>query len=302
MFPAISTEELLKKLEIPKDKRIKMVLDTDTFNEVDDQFAIAYALNSPDRLDVQAIYAAPFDNKRSNGPEDGMLKSYDEILRLLDKMDIFDKGLVFKGSREFLTKSEEPMVSEAVNDLIDRAMKASPDDPLYVVSIAAITNVASAVLLKPEIIKNIVVVWLGGHPHYWHDTIEFNLYQDVKAAQVVFDCGVPLIQIPCMGVASHLLTTIPELKAYTKAESKIAKMLIETVSGYNDDHYAWAKEIWDISVIAYLINPDWVPAYVVHTPILSSNMTWSINNKRHFMKVAYRISRNDVFRDMFRKI
>ena len=56
-----------------------MVLDTDTYNEIDDQFALVYALLSPERLNVEAIYAAPFHNKRSQGPEDGMHRSYDEI-------------------------------------------------------------------------------------------------------------------------------------------------------------------------------------------------------------------------------
>lgn len=46
--------------------KINMVLDTDTYNEVDDQFALMYALRSPERLNVEAIYAAPFYNNRSN--------------------------------------------------------------------------------------------------------------------------------------------------------------------------------------------------------------------------------------------
>ncbi|GAB1453609.1 hypothetical protein MASR2M47_36650 [Draconibacterium sp.] len=52
-----------------------MVLDTDTYNEVDDQFALAYALLSPDKIDLQAIYAAPFHNDRSENAGDGMEKA-----------------------------------------------------------------------------------------------------------------------------------------------------------------------------------------------------------------------------------
>ena len=86
-------------------------------------------------------------------------------------------------------------------------MAAPEDDPLYVVAIGAITNVASAMLIEPEIIRRIVVVWLGGNPVHVPDTREFNLMQDPRASQLMFDSGVPLIQIPCLGVASHLLTT-----------------------------------------------------------------------------------------------
>jgi len=55
----IPEQELLRRLELPLDKKLDMVLDTDTYNEVDDQFALVYALRSVERLNVQAVYAAP---------------------------------------------------------------------------------------------------------------------------------------------------------------------------------------------------------------------------------------------------
>ena len=39
--------------------------------------------------------------------------------------------------------------------------------PLYVVAIGAVTNVISAILMAPEIMERIVVIWLGAHPPYW---------------------------------------------------------------------------------------------------------------------------------------
>ena len=64
IFPKLSTEFLIRRLEPPTGK-VRMVLDTDTYNEVDDQFALAYALRSEDRIDLEAVYAAPFFNDRS---------------------------------------------------------------------------------------------------------------------------------------------------------------------------------------------------------------------------------------------
>ena len=55
-----------------------------------------------------------------------------------------------------------------------------------------------------------MVVWLGGAPHDWPSAREFNLYQDVRASQVLFDSGVPLMQIPTTNVAEHLRTTEPK--------------------------------------------------------------------------------------------
>ena len=65
----------------------------------------------------------------------------------------------------------------------------------------------------PEIIENLVVVWLGGNTRDWVYPSEFNLSQDLAAGQVLFDCGVPLVQIPAFGVTNFLITTVPELEA-----------------------------------------------------------------------------------------
>lgn len=299
-FPKLSTEKLLARLEPPKGK-IRMVLDTDTYNEIDDQFALVYALRNPDRLQVEAVYAAPFSNERSSGPADGMAKSYDEILRLLDKMNMDSKGYVFKGSKEYLPAAFTPVESEAAEDLVRKAMSGS-DEPLYVTATGAITNVASAILMEPRIIERIVVVWLGGHPWYWPDTKEFNLAQDVHAARLVFDCGVPLVQIPCMGVASHLLTNVPELDLHYPKMDAVGKYLVDSFKGYSSDHFAWAKEIWDISAIAYLVNPDWAPSVLIHSPVLTDQVTWSFDPRRHFVKMVHWLNRNAIFKDLLLKL
>jgi hypothetical protein len=61
-FPKIPISTRLEKLQ-PPDGKIRMVIDTDTYNEIDDQFAVVHALLSPERLSVEGIYAAPFFNQ-----------------------------------------------------------------------------------------------------------------------------------------------------------------------------------------------------------------------------------------------
>ena len=70
--------KLIARLEKPKGK-VDVILDTDTYNEIDDQFALAYLIKSKEKLNLQAIYAAPFYNHHSSGPKDGMEKSYKEV-------------------------------------------------------------------------------------------------------------------------------------------------------------------------------------------------------------------------------
>lgn len=299
-FKKLTTQFVLDRLELPKGK-LNMVLDTDTFNEVDDQFALVYALRSPERLNLEAVYAAPFFNEKSEGPGDGMEKSYEEIQRVLDKMNIKPKeGFVLKGSTRYLESLDTPCDSEAVRDLIKRAMEAI--EPLYIVAIGTITNIASAILIEPQIIEKIVVVWLGGHSLYWHDTKEFNLEQDILAARVVFDCGVPMVQIPCMNVVSHLTTTVAELERYMDGKSPIGSYLTQIVKDCIEDHCAYSRIIWDISAIAYLINPEWVPTNIVHSPILTDQVTWSVDQRRHFIKSASHVDRDKIFKDLFMKV
>ena len=300
IYPSLDEALRLHQLTPPTGP-VPMVLDTDTYNEVDDQFAVAYALLSPEQVMVEALYAAPFSNGNSTGPEDGMEQSYEEILRILQRLDLSPEGLVFKGSRSYLPAPDQPVMSEAVEDLIARAL-APRQGPLYVLAIGAITNVASAILLQPEIIKHIVVVWLGGQPHSWPTANEFNLSQDVWAARVVFDCGVPLVHIPCKNVAEHLTTTPAELAAHLCGHGPLADYLYETVCAYSDDHFAWAKVIWDISTVAWLVNSHWVPTVLTPSPVLTDQVTWSQDRSRHLIREATHCDRNQIFADLFRKL
>ncbi len=305
-FPKLDPALQLARLQPPAGK-IRMVLDTDTYNEIDDQFAVVYSLLSPDKLGLEAIYAAPFHNDRSSGPGDGMEKSYEEILRLLARLDVRPEGLVFRGSTGFLPDRQHPDHSAAALDLIERAM-AGGNEPLYVLAIGAITNVASAILIEPKIVERIVVVWLGGQPLHWPSAREFNLQQDLVASQVMFDCGVPLMMIPCNGVASHLLTTWAEIERYVKGRGVIGDYLAQIFDEYQPsgvragEKIGWSKVIWDISGVAWLINGGWAPGDVVNSPILTDQYTWSFDKRRHWVRFANQVHRDPIFRDLFGKL
>jgi hypothetical protein len=286
----------------PRAGLLRAVLDTDTYNEIDDQFALVQAMLSPDRIALEAIYAAPFHNRRSTSPGDGMDKSYEEILRLLDRMGRSPTGFVFRGVRDYVGRAKEPRAAEAVDDLIARARASSPSDPLYVVAIAAISNVASALLKAPDIADRVIVVWLGGHALDWPNTREFNLGQDVGGAQVVFDSGAPLVLVPCMGVTSHLHSTVSEIERYVEPHGAIGRFLADRFKGYSDDHFGWSKEIWDMAPVAWLLNPDWAPTVIVPTPILTDQVTWSVDRTRSPMRYATIVKRDPILRDFFSKL
>jgi purine nucleosidase len=282
--------------------KVRMVLDTDAFNEVDDQFAIAYAMASPERLAVEAIYAAPFDNARSKGPGDGMEQSHDEIIRVLQLVGTHPGEGVHRGATRFLSDRNAPVDSAAVQDLSARAMQSPEDDPLYVVAIGAITNIASALLIEPRIAEHIVIVWLGGHALHWPDTREFNLRQDTESVKVVFDSGAPLVWIPCMGVTSHLLTSLAELERHLDGASDIASFLVGRLRDYSTDHFAYTKVIWDIAAIAWLIDPGYTRSEIITSPVLNDDLTWSTDAARHTVRCVSHVYRDLIFKDMFTKL
>ncbi len=296
----LTNEQIIQKLVLPKGK-LNVVIDTDTYNEVDDQFALVYALRSQERLSVEAIYAAPFFNKRSESPGDGMRKSYDEILKILVKMDYAaPDGFVKKGSDRYLENKDTPCESEAALDLIERAMSAQK--PLYVIAIGAITNVASALLLEPKIAEKIVVLWLGGHAFHWPDTFEFNLKQDSLSANVVFDSKVPLVLFPCKGVVSHFSTTLPELKSNINENSAIGRYLIGIFEDYSFGRSVYSKVIWDAVTIAYLNNEEWTSSRIVPSPKAGEDLRWRFDENRHPIKYIWSIDRDAIYADLFDKI
>lgn len=296
---------LLRRLERPSGP-VDVVLDTDTYNEVDDQFALSYLLASGDKLRLKALYAAPFFNDNSTGPEDGMEKSYQEILRLLDlARSPFPRERVLRGSREYLPGEETPVLSPAAQDLARLAMDYAPESPLYVVAIGALTNVASALLLNPEIRDRIVVVWLGGHAWHWPHNREFNAWQDVAADRVVFGCGCGVVQLPCQGVVSSFRTTGPELRAHLGGKSPLCDYLVSLVE---DSEKAagsgpcWSRPIWDVTAVAWLLGPAFVEDRLAPSPIFQYDDRYSFDPSRHPVRYAWEIHRDALFEDLFRKL
>lgn len=296
-------DEILARLEWPEEP-VDLVLDTDTFNEIDDQFALVYTLLSPGRINLQAVTAAPFHNDRSSGPGDGMEKSHEEILRILEFMSVPAEGLAYRGATQWVEETGGPALSDASNKIIELA-RAHDERPLYVAAIGAITNVASALMAAPDIAKNIVVLWLGGHPTHWPNAFEFNMQGDPAASRHVLDCGVPLMLFPCALVAEKLTTTLPEMKAYADGKGRIGSYLYEIFAAYDPERLqrpGGSKVIWDLAPIAWVNNGSWCRSAVVASPVLTDELTWSLDPTRHPIREVVDIRRDEVYGDFFAKL
>ena len=300
----MTKEQFQKNLTVPSGK-VDVIIDTDAYNEIDDQFAISYLLKSDHKLNTVAIYAAPFLNDRSVSPKDGMEKSYDEILRLLKLCG--EEKEVFKGSETYLPDENTFVDSPAARDLAKRAEKYSPEKPLYVVAIGAITNIASALIMNPSIAENIVIVWLGGHALHYCDTAEFNMRQDVSAARVVFRSEVPLVQLPCMGVVDKFAISKQELEYWFVGKNPLsdylAKNSIEEAESYAKGT-DWTRVIWDVTAVAWLLNEDdcFMKGRIIkaHLPGYD-NLYWDDEHGKPMMYV-YNIDRDNLMNDLIERV
>lgn len=295
----ITEEHRVRLLSAAPAGPVRMVLDTDAWNEIDDQFALAHLLLAPDRVRLEAVYAAPFCNARAASPGEGMRRSEAEIRRVLGALP--DRQVpVFPGSDRWLTDAGTPVASAAATDLIERSRGG--DSPLYVVAIGAPTNVASALLADPSLAERIVVVWLGGNALNWGSAAEFNLQQDPAASRVLLDCGVPLVLIPCNGVADRMITTKGEIEQYVRPGGEVGTLLAELYRDFVPDEPGHSKVIWDLAATAWVLHRDWLETELTSSPVLTSGLTWSRDPRRHLILSATQVGRDQIFGDLFRRL
>lgn len=297
------TLDILKEM-IASDKKHRIILDTDTYNEVDDQFCLAYCMLAKEKIELLSVNAAPFLNDRSISPADGMEQSYHEIFKVMKLVDPEKSIPVYRGSTSFLPDKKTPVESDAADNIIKTVTES--EEPVIIVAIGAITNVASALIKCPELAKKTAVVWLGGHAlHYWHNA-EFNFRQDVPAAQVVFDSGIPLVQVPCCGVCTEFRTTVAELKHYLSNQNALCDYLVENVAAECDalekSGNAPSRIIWDVTAAAVLICPEACKTVTVPRPVISSDGLYSTDSARPHYVYVRELNRDRIYGDLFAKL
>lgn len=280
-------------------EKYDIIVDTDTYNEMDDQFAVLWALLSPERLNVRALTAAPFLNEQSSSPADGMEKSFLELERIVRLTGRDPGGLVWRGSAGYLPGRHAPVPSAAASRIVELGREAHRNGKrLKILSIAALTNVASALLLAPDIAGAVDVIWLGGQPYEWKTQDEFNFRQDVEAVRAVFESGALRVHIPCIHGAETLLTVLPELEERCFPYGRAGAYLRDFSARFMRRDRS--RIIWDISTVAFLCVPEAFLTEEVELPQLLDDGQWSCGSHsgRRALLVRH-IERDPVFNRLF---
>ena len=282
-----------------KKEKVNVILDTDTYNECDDQFALAYLLKNQDKFNIEAITVAPYSHSdRKETIEETTEKSYNEILKICNWLNFKTENKVFKGSTDYICNGYDKN-NDAVNKIIEVANK---NEKTYILAIGAITNIALAIKKSPEIINKIQVIWLGGNSFLAKNNREFNFEQDVQAVREVFESKVKITVIPCKNVASNLTTSIYELEHFLKGKNELCDYLCQRF--YNDTYHGIQERrvIWDISVIAYMINKSWFETEELSCPIIKEDTSYELTENRHKITFVNYLEPNKIYNDLFKEL
>jgi inosine-uridine nucleoside N-ribohydrolase len=253
------------------DNRIKIIIDADTANEVDDLFALAGAMAS-DSFDILGITSAQFHTSKlgfdSTVRESQKLN--EDLVRLAGRTDI----PLPLGANGPILAMNQANISPASKFIVDQANALSEGDSLVLVVLGSCTNIASAILQDPGIIPKIRVHYLG----IWHnpetneyDKNEFNSGNDTLAVDL-------LLSTPGLDLSIMSATTSQYLvfdKDMTRNELADNGELGEYLMNRWDTFHRWWKPqdtakqkwiMWDVAILESIAAPDLAEKKIFLTP------------------------------------
>lgn len=239
---------------------------------IDDVMAILLALSS-NELDVKLISTVAGNHTQDNTYRNALqfvsfLEKYEvEIARGLEKpmmrkLFIADDvhGETGLGNVQLppskITGSERPAL-QAIRETI-----LSSEEPVTIVAVGPLTNIAVLLLTYPEVKENIEMIsimggaCLGGNVT---PTAEFNIYVDPEAADVVFNAGVPIV-MSGLDVTHRAFLTNEDTEKIRNIGSQISNVVYDLLHFYTGSTSQNRKDIQirlhDLCAVAYLIQPE----------------------------------------------
>ena len=277
----------------PPAGRIRVVIDADAANEVDDQYAIALALLSPERLRIEGFVAAHYGDK---GGPDGIEKSAAEIHAVLEKAGMAGRFPVKRGSHPF-RYSGVPEPSEGVDFIVERAMDPAETEPLWVVALGPATDLAAAYLKEPRIKDRVVAFW-HGRTQWPHKCWNFNAYNDLKAVRVLFRSDLPFV---LFDTGTDLVLPMEETAARIRPHGALGQYLHDI----RLREKAWqspTKGLFDLGDVAALVDPSLAKAETVNAPDVNWDMLYDHKRTHGRLVRVHAIDRDGTFALLERKL
>ena len=273
---------------------MKVILDTDLTNEIDDYFALVYCLSSEIEKNLLAITLEPYDpfwhDYDFSCVMGKNLIAAKEILNILNK----NQNLVYEGSSEFFEKADKNKEIAAVNKIIELASTSK----VLILAIGCLTNIALAIIQKPSIAKNITLYWLGGRSDNYkikyskNNHIEFNLRQDIKAAQIVFDNVENITMIYSKEVAGNIRIPLEIMIEKLKGTNRICDYLLEKYLALDLVKVTGCKTLYDIAIPILYTHPEYFKIELARVNKINNEGNYIYDNKQT-SKVKYCLQLNN---------
>ncbi|MFV2021958.1 nucleoside hydrolase [Micromonospora sp. LOL_023] len=286
---------------VPPSKRIRLLVDTDARNEADDQYAIVHALLTP-RFEIRGLIGAHFGVRSDL---DTAAASVAEIHQLLDLMRLPDPPPVAAGVSHPIRDS--PGSAPGVDLIVAEAIRDDPL-PLFVIFLGPLTDLAAALRVEPRIADRLTAIWIGGGPHPGGGT-EFNLSNDVGAANEVLDSGVELWQIPSSAYGT-MRVGLSELAVRVAPRGRVGEYLFRQLIELNDamgDNPGWPSgESWilgDSPAVGVLLDDHWMDHERVPAPSVAPDLSYRPRpGNPRTIRVYRRVDARFILEDLYAKL
>lgn len=244
----------------------RLLIDADTANEVDDAYAIVRAIIEPS-FDVVGLNSTQWQVSHYATPETLMdsQRMNNAILDHLGRRDIPHPKGAYRRLHDWGDMAQH---SAAAYHIIKEAHATPDGEKLTVAVLGAQTNLASALLIDPTIAPKLDVHLLGTQYDFdrqiWTKR-DFNCVMDIQAIEVVLNQPDLELHVIPVNVASAMKFGRAEMEAKLTGRHPVADYLRRVWIRHNDGART-ERTIWDLSVIACLIDPSFGEVVTVARP------------------------------------
>ncbi|GAB4024728.1 nucleoside hydrolase [Spirosoma gilvum] len=301
--------------------RMRVIVDNDFSGDPDGLFQLAHLLMSPS-VEIRAIIGSHLNVNdgfdRSTTQADNAAKKAREVLQA---MNVTKSIPVMAGSNTAMVNDSTPVKNEAVNFIIQEALRADTKTPLYVVCGAGLTEIASAALTNPQIADKLTLIWIGG-PEYsdlalpppGYSEVEYNLNIDQAAARAVFNrSALRLWQIPrnvyrqCLLSYAQLLTKVKprgKVGAYLGGTLETLMSRIQKFINIGETYILGDSPLVLLTALQSSFEPDPSSSqYVVRqAPRINPAGTYAHNHTGRPIRIYTQLDTNLMFADFFAKL
>jgi inosine-uridine nucleoside N-ribohydrolase len=301
--------------------RMRIIIDNDFSGDPDGLFALAHLLLSPS-VEIRAIIGSHlrvgdgFDNSKTQAQN-----AANKAKELLQVLNVKATIPILTGSNTAMINDSTPVKNEAVNFIIQEALRTDTKLPLYILCGAGLTETASAILTNSQIANKLTLVWIGG-PEYPdlavpppnYSNPEYNLNIDIPAARAVFNrSSVSIWQIPrnayrqaIFSYAQLLVGVKPQGKAGAYLTDALETLMrrIQPYVNIGETYILGDSPLVLLTALqsSFEADPSSSEYALKQSPLITERGDYAHNHKGRFIRVYTRLDTHLMFSDFVAKL